>query len=189
MCLLLVLAGGCTQTDVEEESLPLPAGTKVDVGFRLNVLSSHAPQTRSITFTPEGTFESDTLAMPDTPTTLPTPPTPATGVGDSVRTKAAAGLTEEQENKIVDLWVGQYNAVTGARLSNEYFGTVSDTKDILLPLIVNTSGVKSHVYFIANAGDLGAVADESTLKEKTLTCTTDAGMPCLLYTSDAADEL
>ena len=174
MCLLLVLAGGCTQTDVEEESLPLPAGTKVDVGFRLNVLSSHTPQTRSITFTPEGTFESDTLAMPDTPTTLPTP---ATGVGDSVRTKAAAGLTEEQENKIVDLWVGQYNAVTGARLSNEYFGTVSDTKDILLPLIVNTSGVKSHVYFIANAGDLGAVADESTLKEKTLTCTTDAGMP------------
>ena len=98
ICLLSALFGGCTQTDVEEESLPLPAGTKVDVGFRLNVLSSHSPQTRSITFTPEGTFESDTLAMPDTPTTLPTPPT---SVGDSVRTKAAAGLTEEQENTFV----------------------------------------------------------------------------------------
>ncbi|WP_293707635.1 BACON domain-containing carbohydrate-binding protein, partial [uncultured Parabacteroides sp.] len=174
MCLLLVLAGGCTQTDVEEESLPLPAGTKVDVGFRLNVLSSHSPQTRSITFTPEGTFESDTLAMPDTPTTLPTPPT---GVGDSVRTKAAAGLSEEQENTIATLWVGQYEATSGKRLSNEYFGTVSDTKDILLQLPLNASGVKSHVYFIANAGDLGAVADEKTLKEKTLTCTTGAGAP------------
>ena len=174
MCLLLALAGGCTQTDVEEESLPLPAGTKVDVGFRLNVLSSHAPQTRSITFTPEGTFESDTLAMPDTPTTLPTP---ATGVGDSVRTKAAAGLSEEQENTIATLWVGQYEATSGKRLSNEYFGTVSDTKDILLQLPLNASGVKSHVYFIANAGDLGAVADEKTLKAKTLTCTTGAGVP------------
>ena len=180
MCLLLALAGGCTQTDVEEESLPLPAGTKVDVGFRLNVLSSHSPQTRSITFTPEGTFESDTLAMPDTPTTSATPstlPTPATGVGDSVRTKAAAGLSEEQENTIATLWVGQYEATSGKRLSNEYFGTVSDTKDILLQLPLNASGVKSHVYFIANAGDLGAVADEKTLKAKTLTCTTGAGVP------------
>ena len=177
ICLLSALFGGCTQTDVEEESLPLPAGTKVDVGFRLNVLSSHSPQTRSITFTPGGTFESDTLAMPDTPTTLPTPPTPATGVGDSVRTKAAAGLTEEQENKIANLWVGQYEATSGKRLYNEYFGTVSDTKDILLQLPLNASGVKSHVYFIANAGDLGAVTDEKTLKAKTLTCTTGAGVP------------
>ena len=172
ICLLSALFGGCTQTDVEEESLPLPAGTKVDVGFRLNVLSSHSPQTRSITFTPEGTFESDTLAMPDTPTTLPTPPT---SVGDSVRTKAAAGLSEAQENTIATLWVGQYEATSGKRLSNEYFGTVSDTKDILLQLPLNASGVKSHVYFIANAGDLGAVADEKTLKAKTLTCTTGAG--------------
>ena len=62
-------------------------------------------------------------------------------------------------------------------MSNEYFGTVSDTKDIRPSLIVNTSGVKSHVYFIANAGDLGAVADEKTLKAKTLTCTTGVGVP------------
>ena len=92
--LILLVAGSCTQTDVEEDDIPLHALKEVDAGFILNVLANRTPVTRSIIFTSEGTIESDTLAV---------------GAKDTVRTKAAAPLSEIQESRIASLWVGQYD--------------------------------------------------------------------------------
>lgn len=63
LLLLLSVGGGCTQSFVEEEDIPPHALTDVDAGFTLKVLATRTPVTRSITFTPEGTIESDTLAV------------------------------------------------------------------------------------------------------------------------------
>ncbi|WP_293707094.1 hypothetical protein, partial [uncultured Parabacteroides sp.] len=56
--LLLLFAGSCTQTDVEEDVIPPHALKDVDAGFNLNVLANRPPGTRSITFPPAGTIES-----------------------------------------------------------------------------------------------------------------------------------
>ena len=50
--LLLTVAGGCTETEVEEEDIPPHALKEVEAGFNLNVLASRTPVTRSIIFTP-----------------------------------------------------------------------------------------------------------------------------------------
>ena len=83
--LLLLFAGSCTQTDVEENEIPPHALKDVDAGFNLNVLANRIPVTRSITFTADGSIESDTLTV---------------GVRDSVQTKATTSLSEAQESQI-----------------------------------------------------------------------------------------
>lgn len=159
--LLLTIAGGCTETEVEEEDIP-SALKEVEAGFNLNVLASRTPVTRSITFTPNGTVESDTLAA---------------DVADTIQTRAATALTADQENLIASLWVGQYNATTGARLFNQYFESMTGTT-VNLKLKQIQGDTNSHVYFISNAGDLGAIADETTLKTHTLPyASTDEGLP------------
>ena len=55
--LVLLLTGGCTQTEVEEDVIPPHALKDVEAGFNLHVLANQTPVTRSITFTPEGTIE------------------------------------------------------------------------------------------------------------------------------------
>ena len=160
--LLLLVAGGCTQTEVEEDNIPLHALKEVEAGFTLKVLATRAPVTRSITFTPDGTIEADTLAV---------------GVKDSLQTKAAAALTTEQESAISELWVGQYDATKGTLLSNQHLSSLTETT-VTLKLKQNLKDSKSHVYFVANAGDLGKIADEKTLKEHTLDYKTSAdGLP------------
>lgn len=41
--LILLVAGSCTQTDVEEDDIPLHALKEVDAGFILNVLANRPP--------------------------------------------------------------------------------------------------------------------------------------------------
>lgn len=160
--LILLLAVGCTQTDVEEDGIPAHALKEVDAGFNLQVLASRTPVTRSIICTAAGTIDSDTLLA---------------AVGDTIQTKAAAALTEEQENLIASLWVGQYDGATGKRLFNQYIASLTGTT-VNLKLKQNQQGGKSRVYFMANAGDLGAIADETALKKHTLTyASTEAGLP------------
>lgn len=160
--LLLTVTGGCTETEVEEYDIPPHALKEVEAGFNLNVLASRTPVTRSITFTPDGTIESDTLAA---------------GVADTIQTRAATALTTGQEKLIASLWVGQYNATTGKHLFNQYFESMTGTTvNLKLKQIPDDSN--SHVYFISNAGDLGEIADEATLKTHTLTYTsTEEGLP------------
>ena len=158
--LFLLIAGGCTETHVEEDDIPLHALKEVDAGFILNVLANRTPVTRSITFTPDGTIESDTLAV---------------GTNDSIRTKAAAPLSEMQESQIASLWVGQYDVITGMRLFNQYIPSMTGTT-VNLKLKHNDN--RNRVYFISNAGDLGAIATEAILKKHTLAYTsTPEGLP------------
>lgn len=160
--LFLLVAGGCTETYVEEDDIPLHALKEVDAGFILNVLANRTPVTRSITFTPDGTIESDTLAV---------------GAGDSVRTKAASPLSEMQESQIASLWVGQYDVETGTRLFNQYIPSMTGTT-VNLKLKQSQTGSRSRVYFVSNAGDLGAIATEAILKKHTLAySSTSEGLP------------
>ena len=158
--LFLLVAGSCTETDVEEDDIPLHAQKEVDAGFILNVQANRTPVTRSITFTPDGTIESDTLAV---------------GTNDSIRTKAAAPLSEMQESQIASLWVGQYDVITGMRLFNQYIPSMTGTT---VNLKLKHNGNRNRVYFISNAGDLGAIATEAILKKHTLVYTsTPEGLP------------
>lgn len=160
--LVLLLTGGCTQTEVEEDVIPPHALKDVEAGFNLNVLANQTPATRSITFTSEGTIEADTLVA---------------AVGDTVRTRAAAPLSEVQENKIASLWVGQYDATSGARLFSKYISSMTDNT-VNVKLKQSQSGAKSRVWFVANAGDLGEVSTEKALKERTLAYkSTGEGLP------------
>lgn len=160
--LFLLVAGSCTETYVEEDEIPLHALKEVDAGFILNVLANRTPVTRSITFTPDGTIESDTLAV---------------GAGDSVRTKAASPLSGIQESQIASLWVGQYDVTTGMRLFNQYIPSMTGTT-VNLKLKQSQTGSRSRVYFVSNAGDLGAIATETVLKKHTLAYTSTAeGLP------------
>lgn len=160
--LLLLVAGGCTQTDVEENVIPPHTLKDVDASFNLNVLASQPPVTRSVTFTPDGTIESDTLTV---------------GVNDSVQTRASSSLTNDQESQIASLWVGQYDATTGTRLFSQYIASMSGNT-VNLKLKQSANGSNSHVYFIPNAGDLGEIANEEILKKHTLPyASTDAGLP------------
>ena len=160
--LFLLVAGSCTETYVEEDEIPLHALKEVDAGFILNVLANRTPVTRSITFTPDGTIESDTLAI---------------GAGDSVRTKAASPLSEMQESQIASLWVGQYDVETGTRLFNQYIPSMTGTT-VNLKLKQSQTGSRSRVYFVSNAGDLGAIATEAILKKHTLAySSTSEGLP------------
>lgn len=160
--LFLLVAGSCTETYVEEDEIPLHALKEVDAGFILNVLANRTPVTRCITFTPDGTIESDTLAV---------------GAGDSVRTKAASPLSEMQESQIASLWVGQYDVETGTRLFNQYIPSMTGTT-VNLKLKQSQTGSRSRVYFVSNAGDLGAIATEAILKKHTLAySSTSEGLP------------
>ncbi|WP_304252411.1 BACON domain-containing protein [Parabacteroides gordonii] len=158
--LLLLLLASCTEADVANDLRPV-AGQEVEASFNLQVLANQTTKTRSITFTAEGAIESDSLAVT---------------TNDSIKTKSTASLTSGQESQLSSLWVGQYDG-TGTRLFSQYFSTLSgNTVDIKLK--VNTAGQTSRVYFVANTTDLGAVADEATLKARTLPYgSTEAGLP------------
>ena len=158
--LLLLVAGSCTQTEVEENQIPSHALKDVDAGFNLNVLANQTPATRSITFTAAGTIETDTLVG---------------GANDTVRTRASAPLSEVQESQIASLWVGQYDVTSGVRLFSQYISSMTDNK---VNMKLKQSETKSRVWFVANAGDLGEVATEKALKERLVPHTsTGEGLP------------
>ncbi len=158
--LLLWVAGGCTRTEVEEKDLPPHPAKEVEAVFNLNVLANRPLQTRSITFTPEGTFEIDSVVP---------------GMTDSVATRSAVALTEGDESLISQLWVGQYDA-TGNRVFSQYISPVTGTT---VNLRLKESGEATHhVWFVANCDDLGEIATETALKEHVFTyASTTEGLP------------
>ncbi|WP_278705185.1 BACON domain-containing protein [Parabacteroides goldsteinii] len=157
---LLLLAVSCTRTEVEEKDLPPHPAKEVEAVFNLNVLANRPLQTRSITFTPEGTFEIDSIAP---------------GITDSVATRSAVALTEGDESLISQLWVGQYDA-SGNRVFSQYISPVTGTT---VNLRLKESGEATHhVWFVANCDDLGEIATETVLKEHIFTYTSTAeGLP------------
>lgn len=163
---VLLLAGSCTQADVVENGIPPQALKEVDAEFNLSVQANQTPVTRSITFTPDGTIESDTLAVGA-----------QDAAQDAAQTKAAAALSDDQEKKIAELWVGQYDAA-GKCLFRQYLKNMTSNTVILKLKQSKDKSSVSHVYFVTNAGDLGDIAQEKDLLTRTLKyASTVEGLP------------
>ncbi len=159
VCLLL-LAMSCTRTEVEEKDLPPHPAKEVEAVFNLNVLANCPLQTRSITFTSEGTFEIDSVVP---------------GMTDSVATKSATALTGGDESLISQLWVGQYDT-SGNRVFSHYISPVTGTTVNLK--LKESEEATHHVWFVANCDDLGEIATETALKEHVFTyASTIDGLP------------
>lgn len=157
---LLLLAVSCTRTEVEEKDLPPHPAKEVEAVFSLNVLANRPLQTRSITFTPEGTFEINSVAP---------------GMTDSVATKSPTALTEGDESMISQLWVGQYDASGNQVFSHYISPMVGTTVNLKLK---ESGGATHHVWFVANCDDLGEIATETALKEHVFTyASTAEGLP------------
>lgn len=127
--------------------LQQPGG--VEATFCLEVAPVANPVTRSITFTADGTTTVDTLAV-GADVVAP----------DGVQTRSASALPDAQEKKVAGLWIGQY-APDGTRLSNQYIESVAGTS-ITVKLQKSDDCT---VYFVANAGDLGAVSTKDELED------------------------
>lgn len=140
--------------------LQQPGG--VEATFCLEVAPVANPVTRSITFTADGTTTVDTLAV-GADVVAP----------DGVHTRSASALPDAQEKKVAGLWIGQY-APDGTRLSNQYIESVAGTS-ITVKLQKSDDCI---VYFVANAGDLGAVSTKKVLEDmKILYKSTPDGRP------------
>lgn len=160
MWVVLHILSGCTQTEVVDGPQLPKEGKEVRATFHLNVLANRDSQTRSIAFTADGTTETDSI-----------PANPK----DTVKSKAADQLPEGEDSRIAHLWIGQYDA-GGNWIFNQYLPIITGGKvDVRLK---DSGGTKHHVWFVANAGDLGKIDTEAALKEHVLTySSTDVGLP------------
>ena len=159
--LALLLSGSCTRTEVEDD-IPLHALKDVDAGFHLNVLANRTSMTRSITFATDGTIDVDSLV---------------TGDKELPETRAANSLNEEQEEKIAGIWVGQYASADGTLLFHKYISSLTGNT-LNVKLKQSKDNAECHVWFVANAGDLGEIATEQKLKEHLLSyASTETGLP------------
>lgn len=144
--LFLWVAGGCTQTEVEERPVPSHALKDVEAVFNLHVLANQVPLTRSD--------------------------------GDTIPTRSSSDLDAGRDNNIASLWIGQYDA-KGALLYHYYNGSMTSNKiNVKLKQNQSADDSKSHVWFVANSGDLGEIATETKLKQHVLTYSSTAtGLP------------
>lgn len=144
--LFLWVAGGCTQTEVEERPVPSHALKDVEAVFNLHVLANQVPLTRSD--------------------------------GDTIPTRSSSDLDAGRDNNIASLWIGQYDA-KGALLYHYYNGSMTGNKiNVKLKQNQSADDSKSHVWFVANSGDLGEIATETKLKQHVLTYSSTAtGLP------------
>lgn len=160
--LLLMLFSSCTQTEVDEDGIPPHILREVEMGFNLNVLANRTPITRSMTFTSDGTQENDTLAV---------------AVKDTIKTRAVNSLSDEEESRIGNIWVGQYDISNGNCLFHEFFPTVADST-LILKLKQSQDESETRVYFVSNAGDLGEQPTEEGLNEYVMAyLSTETGLP------------
>lgn len=150
--LFLWVAGGCTQTEVEERPVPSHALKDVEAVFNLHVLANQVPLTRS-----DG---EDGVA------------------GDTIPTRSSSDLDAGRDNNIASLWIGQYDA-KGALLYHYYNGSMTGNKiNVKLKQNQSADDSKSHVWFVANSGYLGEIATETKLKQHVLTYSSTAtGLP------------
>lgn len=156
--LLTILCYSCTQSEVVTGD-GHGIGEEVPACLRLNILSSTIAQTRSMAFTEGGTAETDSVF-----------------VSSDAVTRSATDPGETADKTILNLWVGQYNAA-GELVAEEYFSSLPTQESVNLPL-KRIDGT-SHVWVVANAGNLqGKAATETLLKElQTSNAFTDDGLP------------
>lgn len=147
----VLLSGSCTQAEVDEKEIH-GESADVETKFQLSVLASRLPMTRSLTFTPEGTLEEDL---------------PSAGEKDSLSTRAADPLGDDQESKIAGVWIGQYDG-NGLRLFSQYLTSLDESSTASVMLKRSTTGEQSHIWFVANVDDLGNIEKEDALKSHLL---------------------
>lgn len=148
LLLLVWLAGGCTQTEVEEKDIPPHALKDVEAVFNLRVKASQTSPTRS-----------------------------ATAPGDTIQTRAESDLQPGRDSEISGIWIGQYNA-EGNLLYHYYNGALTGTTiNVMLKQNPAEDDSDSHVWFVANSGNLGEIATETALKEHLLPFQSDRGLP------------
>lgn len=120
LLLLVWLAGGCTQTEVEEKDIPPHALKEVEAVFNLRVKASQTSPTRS-----------------------------ATTPGDTLQTRAGIDLSEGRDSEIAGIWIGQYNA-EGNLLYHYYNGSMKgNTLNVKLKQNPAGDDSESHVWFVA----------------------------------------
>ena len=160
--LFLLLVGSCTQAEVENGDIPPYALKEVTVGFNLNVLASQRSVTRSVEFPLEDIVDTNLLIIDEK---------------ERIHTRAAQSLDEDQESKIAGIWVGQYDLLTGVLLFNKYFSSLTGST-VNIKLKQSQENAKSHVWFIANVGDVGDIGTETELKKHVLSyASTKSGLP------------
>ena len=150
LLVLLVTAflAGCTEADVMDGDNPgeQSVGETVEATFSLQVMPGKTRLTRSVAFARRGPVVSDTVAMPP----------------DTLHTRAGTEPGTPQERTISNVWVGQYDAVSGALLTRNYITPVPAGNKVTLKLV---SSGKSRVRFVTNAGDLGTTASTAVRTE------------------------
>lgn len=168
LLLMLLTLFGCTEADIINGNAAggVPPGS-VEATFRLEVAPAAAPITRSITFTAQGS-QTDTLTVDAAP--APT---------DGRQTRSATALPDAQEKKVAGLWIGQYDAAGTTLLSHQYLESVAAPEaDGAVIVTVKLAKGNSKLRFVANAGNLGAIATEAQLNAKTLSyASTPDGRP------------
>ncbi|MFV0582630.1 MAG: BACON domain-containing protein [Parabacteroides gordonii] len=145
LLLPFLLLGACTRAEIDGEK-PVPAGGEtVEAHFTLKVLDTENPYTKTVV------SEDDMCKIVF-----------HSGNRDTLQTRANAALTETQERKINNLWVGQYvgGVLQNTGMEGQY---IEDVDLTFIRVLLKASTGKSTVYMIANMGNLGA-PDEATLK-------------------------
>lgn len=153
---LLLSALGCTQSEVEDDPIGVHGLKDVKAKFNLEVAAGKLPETRSLTFTAHGSTQADTLAVGAAP--------------DTLQTRSAVALPDAQEKMVAGLWIGQYNGAGTMLLSSQYLESVAaPAADGQVNVTVKLKKYDNcRIRFVANAGDLGPVATEALLDERTI---------------------
>lgn len=98
--------------------------------------------------------------------------------GDTIPTRSVSDLDAGRDKNIASLWIRQYDA-EGRLLYHYYNGSMTSNKiNVKLKQNQSTDDSKSHVWFVANSGDLGEIATETKLKQHVLAYSSTAtGLP------------
>ncbi|MEG2067685.1 MAG: DUF4906 domain-containing protein [Tannerellaceae bacterium] len=140
--LSLLLAAGCTITELEGGDASDGDQATVETCLSLSVQSADVLRTRSVSFTAPGV--------------APDEASETVGAAESnvPATKAADATTGVDEAAVKDLWIGQYDA-SGTLLVSKYIASFTGTE---VKLKLEKATGTSHLYLVANAGDLTSTA-------------------------------
>ena len=142
-------AVSCSESDLQQ--IPLPGGNETTVGISLSAAAMEAPAGR-LSAVKAKVAGGEALSV---------------DYGDN-QTKAA--LTADDENKVYDLWVIQFDKATGTRVGQPYYASSEQIGQngttVSLEARLTTASTPQIVYFVANtqspstfhAGNCGTIA-------------------------------
>ena len=144
-----MMAVSCSESDLQQ--IPVPGGNETTVGISLSAAAMEAPAGR-LSAVKAKASANEALTV---------------DYGDN-QTKAA--LTADDENKVYDLWVIQFDKATGNRVGQPYYASSEQIgqngMNVSLEARLTTASTPQVVYFVANtqspstfhAGNCGTIA-------------------------------